>query len=267
MLKLYSKKAAERIIRRLSPRIGEISARYSLPAPVIKAVLFREITGIDLFDPLADLLVRCNWLRVSLTEKPGTSGRRSGQGKGLFGKLDSSTGYAQIFAFVGIDAVNFALDRGFCTLESLGLPPDRRPDRNDLRDLRYFWHRLKRQREFNLELASLNLLSAAEEVTGRINFGSYSPEELKRIFTRYNGTAKTVTAYGEAAYADYLRYQREDSAERASCSTIPSTGISFPTYSMPSTACCCSAGGSWWPSAGAAPRRTPRNGSSPVWSR
>ena len=210
MLKLYSEKAAERIIRRLSPRIGEISARYALPAPVVKAVLFREITGIDLFDPLADLLVRCNWLRVRLMRKLGLPTR---QGSGLLHKLDSSTGYAQIFASVGIDAVNFALDRGLCTPEALGLPPNRRPDRDDPRDLRYFWRRMKRDTEFNLELASLNLLSAAREKTGRIDFDSYSPEELKQIFTRYNGTAKTVTAYGEAAYADYLRYLREDSAK------------------------------------------------------
>ena len=213
MLKLYSEKAAERIIRRLSPRIGEISARYPLPSPVIKAVLYREITGIDLFDPLADLLVRCNWLRISILEKLGFPGGGRRRGSGPLYKLDSSTGYAQIFAFVGIDAVNFALDRGLCTPESLGLPPDRRPDRDDPRDLRFYWRRLKGRKDFNLELAALNLLSAAEEVTGRIDFGGYSPEELKRIFTRYNGTSKTVTAYGEAAYADYLRYLRGEGAE------------------------------------------------------
>ena len=54
--------------------------------------------------------------------------------------------------------------------------------------------------------AALNLLSAAEEKTGRIDFPSYSPEELKLIFTRYNGTVPHITPYGEAVYRHYLRY-------------------------------------------------------------
>ena len=181
MFRLYSAQMAERIIRRLSPRIQAISGRYAIPAPVLQAILYQEITKIDVLDIAADLLVRLNWLRLTLR-------------------------YTQIFARVGIDAINFAVDRGLTTTETLRIPVQRRLDRNRPRDLRLIWRLLKRNKGFNLELAALNLLSAAEQKTGRIDFQSFSPEELKLIFTRYNGTSKTISGYGRETYQQYLRY-------------------------------------------------------------
>lgn len=209
MLKLYSKAAAERILRRYEPWIDEVAARYALPSPFIKAFLYREITEIDLLDLAADLAVRVNWLVYPLTG--GSARRRIGaeSRRGLLGRLDSSTGYAQIFAFVAINAVGFALDRGLADHESLGVDPAHRPDSGDPDDLREMWRRLNRDRKFNMEAAALNLIAAAEETTGRIDFGGYSADEIKRIFTRYNGTANHITAYGEEAYRHYLRYAAE----------------------------------------------------------
>lgn len=197
-MRLYSAHAAERIIRRLDAPIRQISARYALPAPVLQAVLFQEISQIDLLDVLADALVALNLLclagRSTLPKK-----------RSILYKCDSSTGYTQIFARVGIEAVNYALDRHLTTAEALGLP-SRRLNAADPRDLRLVWRRLHRKPVFNLELAALNLLSAAEEKTGRIDFASYTPEELQHILTRYNGTSPTVSAYGKSAYAQVLRY-------------------------------------------------------------
>lgn len=193
MLKLYSPKAAEGIIARYAPQIDEISSRYALPAACLKAILFQEITGIDLFDMLMDLLVQRNQ-------------RRGVSGAGRLQRADSSTGYAQIFGFVAINAVNFAADSGLASYDALGLPTDHRLDPAALPDIRLVWGRLHRDPVFNMTAAALNLLSAAEEKTGRIDFPSYTPEELKRIFTRYNGTIPHVTPYGEAVYQHYLRY-------------------------------------------------------------
>ena len=193
MLKLFSPKAAERIIARYAPQIDEISSRFALPAACLKAILYQEITGIDLFDVLMDLLVQRNQ-------------RRGVSGAGRLQRADSSTGYAQIFGFVAINAVNFAADRGLAHYAALGLPADRRLDPAALPDIRLVWGRLHRDPVFNMTAAALNLLSAAEEKTGRIDFPSYTPEELKRIFTRYNGTIPHVTPYGEAVYQHYLRY-------------------------------------------------------------
>ena len=68
------------------------------------------------------------------------------------------------------------------------------------------WRRLNRDQVFNLSCSALNLLHCAWQMTGRLAFGSYSPQELKLIFTRYNADVKQVTQYGEAAYAWYLRF-------------------------------------------------------------
>ena len=193
MLKLYSEKTAETIIARFAPEIGEISERYALPGAYLKAILFQEITQIDLLDVLADLLVQRNL-------------RRGVSGPGPLQKSDSSTGYAQIFASVAINAINFAADRGLTSYASLALPEDHRLDPVCLPDRHLVWERLHGDPVFNLTAAALNLLSAAEEMTGRIDFPSYSPEETKLIFTRYNGTYREVSAYGEAAYKHYLRY-------------------------------------------------------------
>ncbi len=189
MLKLYSTRAAERIIRRYGETIDRIAARYELPAPFIRALLYTELVRIDVLDPLADLLVRIN----------------HGNGKGLLHKRDSSTGYGQIFGFVAVNAVNFAVDRGLEHSADLGLP-ERRLDPDDPADVFLVWNRLNREPEFNIALSALNLISAAEEVTGRIDFSDYSPDEIRRIYTRYNGTVPHITPYGEEAYNHYLRY-------------------------------------------------------------
>ncbi|MBR2703373.1 MAG: hypothetical protein IKE47_04335, partial [Oscillospiraceae bacterium] len=59
---------------------------------------------------------------------------------------------------------------------------------------------------FNLKCSALNLLHAAFQMTGRVDFGQYTEEELKLIFTRYNGNVKQISAYGEKAYRYYLNF-------------------------------------------------------------
>ncbi len=196
MLKLYSPAAAERIIRRHDAVIRAISARYALPAPFIRALLYTELIRIDMLDPLADLLVSLN-------------GHRAG---GLLGKRDSSTGYGQIFGFVAINAANFAVERGLTSYRALGLP-ERRLDPDSAEDLRLVWRRLHREPEFNIEMSALNLIAAADEVVGRTDFSAFAPEEIQRSFTRYNGTAREITAYGREAYGHYLRYAAEDKGD------------------------------------------------------
>ena len=192
MLRLYSPKAAERIIRAHNGTIEAIEARYALPAPFVRALLYTELIRIDVLDPVADLLVRLNGHSAD----------------GLLHKRDSSTGYGQIFGFVAINAANFAVERGLTSYAALGLP-ERRLDPDSAADLRLVWNRLNREPAFNIELSALNLLAAADEVTGRIDFASLSPEEIQRVYTRYNGTAKQITPYGEEAYRHYLRYCRD----------------------------------------------------------
>ena len=187
MWKLYSPSRAEKVIRKYNGWIRKVSASYKLPAPMIKAVLYQELTQIDLGDLAADLMVLA----------------------GIFGKQDSSTGYAQIFGRVALNAANFAVDQGLADYRSLGIDSEHRLDPAVVKDVRKIWRMIHRNPRQNIELASLNLLSAAEEMTGRIDFSSYSAEELTLILTRYNADVKQATAYGREAYRHYLRYSEE----------------------------------------------------------
>ena len=185
MVRLYSPARAESIIKKYDHKIREICGKYGLSPAVLKAVLYTEMIRIDLMDLTADLVVRL----------------------GAFSRKDSSTGYAQIFAYVALNAANFAVDRGLADYSSLGLDePSRRLDPKNPADLRMVWLKIHKDPAANMEFAVLNLLSCAEEMTGRINFNGYTPEELKLIFTRYNANVKHIAPYGEEAYRHYLRY-------------------------------------------------------------
>ena len=58
MFRLYSPRKTEQIIMKLEPVIRRVSSDYQVPEDVIRAVLFREIKEIDLFDVIADRIVR-----------------------------------------------------------------------------------------------------------------------------------------------------------------------------------------------------------------
>ena len=189
MFEIISRKRAEKIIEKHDAWIQEVSARYVIPSAAIKAILFKEMIMIDVMDLVADLAV---WT-------------------GLFSKKDSSTGYAQIFGRVGLDAVNFAADRELSDYDSLGIRCSHRLDRSNIKDVRFVWKLLRFDRRANIEIASLNILSAAEEMTGRTDLSNFSDEELKLTFTRYNANTKQITPYGEDVFRHYLRYLGQQS--------------------------------------------------------
>ena len=212
MLRLYSGKRTARILARYAGWIAELSRRFGLPEAWIKAVLRREIEEIDLLDLAADALVRLYWLRwrlrrllcrLHLCRRAEPRPRR-----GPLGKRDSSTGYAQIFAAVAIDAANYALERGLEDAAGLGLPEGRRPDRERSEDLCAMWRRLARDPRFNIRMGALNMLAAAEEMNGHTDIARYGPEELQRAFTRYNAKVDRITDYGRRVYAYYLDYSQ-----------------------------------------------------------
>ena len=187
MFETISKKRTEKILKEYDSWIHSLSVKYHIPAAFIQAILYMEMTRINLVDYAADFAV---WT-------------------GVFPKKDSSTGYAQIFGFVGLNAVNFAADRGLTSYAELHIPSDHRLNRNDPKDVRLMWKYLHHDRKANLEVAVLNMLSAAEEMTGRIDFDSYTEDELKHIFTRYNANTDKITRYGEDAYQHYLRFMSQ----------------------------------------------------------
>lgn len=152
---------------------------------MIRAILYREMTEIDLVDVLADAAV---YLSPGLLKK------------------DSSTGYAQIYGFVGLNALNLAVDRGLTTYEEHGIHADHRLDPADPADVRMVWLLLSRDRKENIEFAAMNLLACADEMTGRTDFASFTEDELRLILTRYNANVRHVTKYGEDTYRYMQKY-------------------------------------------------------------
>ena len=205
-MKLYSPNRAERILRSLDSDIEEICSMVHLPSAVLKAVLYKEITDIDFFDPLADAIVAFNWQRVHLLNHlPDLEGKQNKSG--FFRKFDSSTGYGQIFARTAILAIRFATTYGIITPETLGLRKGQTFSPDSPADVFEIWKKLHRERSFNLACSALNLLFAAWEMNGRITFENFSPDELKRTFTRYNANVRQITPYGEVTYQYYLKYK------------------------------------------------------------
>ena len=212
MVKLYSIKKAREIVRDNHALIGSVCASCWLPEAYLEAVLLSEIPEIDLFDFLADTAVALNWLRYSLfrSYEPERHTRNP------LRKFDSSTGYGQIFSRVAIEALLFAGSRGIPAGECITgeLSPEN-PD-----DLRRVWFRLRHDKAFNLTCSALNLVSAADQMTGRIAFEEYTPEEIKLIFSRYNGNVRHITAYGEKAYAHFLNSVENDRADACKEETV-----------------------------------------------
>lgn len=188
MLKIISPKRAQRILQDYADWIDEVASRYGVPSAVIKAILYQEMTMMDVMDPVADLVAYL----------------------GILPKKDSSTGFAQIFGYVGLNAVNYAVDQGLASYESLGIDCGHRLDAGNNDDVRLVWRHLHRNPKANIEIATLNLLVAADEVVGHTRFADFSEDELKLVLTRYNADVRSVTPYGERAYQRYLEFREEE---------------------------------------------------------
>ncbi|MBQ6479378.1 MAG: hypothetical protein IJI44_08475 [Erysipelotrichaceae bacterium] len=187
MIRIISDKEAEKTIKEYQDWISTVAERYRVPSAVIKAILFTEMTRMDILDSLCDWIVETD----------------------LFSKKDSSSGYAQIFAYVGIKAVNFALDEGITDYRKLRISSNHRLDGSDPDDIRLMWNLLRHDPKANIEIATLNLLCCAKEMTGSMDFSRFSENDLKLVLTRYNAATDHVTAYGEEAYGHYCRYRKE----------------------------------------------------------
>ena len=189
--RLYGKWRIRRILARQESNMHRICAEYRLPCPCLMAVVEKELSEMDVLDRAADLAVLLYWAHYALFRHPLPHGKR-----------DSSTGYGQVFAATAIRAVRLAVEKGWDDCAALGL--DHLPEAAAPDDLRRIWLRLHRNVDFNLRMAALTLLAAAEEVNGSADFSRFTPEQLMRAFSRYNANTHAVTSYGEAVYRLYL---------------------------------------------------------------
>ena len=173
------------VLERYDGWIETVARRYSMPSALLKAILYQEMTQIDVLDPVADIAVQI---------APRYS-------------RDSSTGYAQIFGRTGLAAVNYAVDRGLATYESLGIDTVRRLDSGNARDVHKVWLKLHRDPHANIEVAALVLLMFADELLGRTDFETFTDDEVKLVMTRYNADVDYVTKYGEQVFGHYKQFR------------------------------------------------------------
>jgi len=185
MIRLMSSKRAMEVLERYDGWIETVARRYSMPSALLKAILYQEMTQMDVLDPVADIAVQI---------APRYS-------------RDSSTGYAQIFGRTGLAAVNYAVDRGLATYESLGIDTVRRLDSGNARDVHKVWRKLHRDPHANIEVAALVLLMIADELLGRTDFETFTDNEVKLVMTRYNADVDYVTKYGEQAFGHYRQFR------------------------------------------------------------
>ena len=212
MLKIYTQPRIEKIIAGQAEWLARLERMYGIPRACIQAVMFKEMSDMDILDILADFAVKCYWIQFDVLsffrrvlKKPPL---RHFPG-GLLKKRDSSTGYAQIFGYVAIRAIHFSFIHGLDSdLASFNLPAKKSLDEKNPADLRLIWRKLNQDSAFNLRMAALNLISAAEETTGRIDFSSYTPEEFQLIFTRYNADSRSITFYGRETYRHFLFFSQ-----------------------------------------------------------
>jgi len=83
-------------------------------------------------------------------------------------------------------------------------------DEASRRDVRKVWRKLHEDPKANIEIATLNLLVVADEMVGRLDFGTFSDDEIKLVLSRYNANTNQVTSYGEQAFQHYRRYSESD---------------------------------------------------------
>ena len=185
-MSLYSREYIDRVIVQNRDWIHSVAARYRMPSAAILAVLRLEMERIDAFDLAADFVVSSQ----------------------IFSKKDSSTGPMQIFGRTGVHAINFAVAGGLTSYSALGFHVNHRLDEHNIADVHLVWKRMHQDVHANIEIAALNLLCCAHEMTGRLDFDSFSASDLKLIFTRYNQDTRSITSYGETAYRYYLFYLR-----------------------------------------------------------
>lgn len=196
MIRRYSERRARRILADCAPHIMEAESAFGVPCACMQAILYRELTGMDWMDPLADLAVILYWRFRPVWDRLSLPAKR-----------DSSTGYGQVFACSAISAINFAAEKGFAAAELQSLPTSL--DAQNPEHVKMVWFRLHRDVRFNILAASLCLLQAADEMTGSTDFSILTPEELQLTFTRYNANTRAVTAYGRETYRYYQTFHTQ----------------------------------------------------------
>lgn len=116
-------------------------------------------------------------------------------------KKDSSVGLCQIKAETAMKAYEFAIKEKIV-------------DEKCEKDIRKVWFKLHDDVDFNIKMATLNLLHCAWQKNGSYKYDT-DESNIKRILERYNGTGKDAIEYAERNYGLYKIFEKYNEAMRA----------------------------------------------------
>lgn len=158
-----------------------------MPAAYIETIMFREQRFVDFRDWIADTGVKL----------------------GAIGQ--SSTGIMQVQPKTAIDAINFAIGSDKVTMYDLGFDTNKKLSADDPDDQREIWGMLNSDPIFCIEVATMNILSCADEKAGHTDFDDFSETDSTLTFARYNGKGDKALNYGQECYDWYLSFQEYES--------------------------------------------------------
>lgn len=185
--------------------ITKIANELSVHKAFIQTILMRELWCLNLADIAGDEMVQSyyNWKEACENwEKQDTLYQATVPypSPPVLIKEDSSVGLGQIFAKVAIAAYNHAIDFGYiCGV---------RKNADDWHECKNVWYSLKDDEEYNIRMSSINILSCIDEFGYQHIYDSYSAEQCKHVFTRYNANTNTINDYGEECYQYYLIFKK-----------------------------------------------------------
>ncbi len=194
------------IILQYDKIIKDAARIYNVDCASIQSVLFREIRWYNPLDTLADSLVidtfryytsleeyMRNPLHIQIVTGPPQAPLKFSD--------DSSTGLGQIFAKTAIDAYNWFNTK---MKHNFILDYEDKKQRFDL------WEKLRTDNEYNIFTVGAVLQYKAEGLLEQ-NSKTTIANEIKRMFSRYNGTGDAAVQYGKETYEYFLCFARYNS--------------------------------------------------------
>jgi hypothetical protein len=168
-------------------KITTASKKYDVPKEMIQAVLFKEIRMIDFRDDISDCLVdNCYKINrfVSVNHSKDLSSNFISNLTNIKG---SSTGIGQIFPHTAIKAYNWYFSYTYKVSNN-------NIDYNDVKQREEIWRALQDD-EININFVALILKYEATHNL-RIDINNASDDDIKKLFTRYNG----AISYGDEVF-------------------------------------------------------------------
>ena len=174
------------------PMICEIAGQLCIPAEWILGIMEHEMAMMNVLDVIADRLVILYWRGWHLQNRLHVHHNPEWKRHGMI-RNDSSTGYGQIFARTAMEALNFARRNQI-------YDPQRTFSSDNPEDMWYVWNRLRTDRRFNVLVCGLCLIHAGTGINETRPTQAYTPDEVRKMFSRYNAKTATITEYGKEVY-------------------------------------------------------------------